>query len=122
MMMVLIATRGYLNDWSRLAKDFGLGEMNHVDLSRETSGIMPDSTYMNTNFGERRWGIGDLISLGVGQGVVSGAPLEMAVATSSLAYGGYRVAPHMVRGVYQPAGTFDQARNEGRKLEWIRQG
>lgn len=120
-MMDLIATRGYLNEWSRLAKDFGLGELNHVDLPHETSGIMPDSTYMNTNFGERRWGIGDLISLGVGQGMVSVSPLQMAVATSSIANGGYRVQPHLVRGVYQPDGQFERVHKERRKIEWIRQ-
>src|SRR5690625_7868820 len=87
-MMDRIATRVHINDCSRLAKDLGLGELNHVDLPHETSGIMPDSTYMNTNFGERRWGIGDLISLGVGQGVVTVSSLDLACATSSLDYGG----------------------------------
>src|SRR5690625_5957321 len=70
-MMDRIATRGMLNTWSELVKDIGIGPLNHIDLPSERSGIVPDSTYMNTNFSERRWGIGDLMSLGVGQGMRS---------------------------------------------------
>jgi penicillin-binding protein 2 len=73
-----------------------MGPLNYIDLPFERSGIIPDSTYMNRTFGERRWGIGDLMSLGVGQGMVSVSPLQMAVATASLANGGYRVQPTLV--------------------------
>lgn len=119
-MMDRIATRGLLNTWSELVKDFGIGPLNHIDLPSERSGIVPDSTYMNTNFGERRWGIGDLMSLGVGQGMVSASPLQMAVAVSSLANGGYKVQPHLVQAIKNSDGTLEYTRPVMEKIEWIR--
>lgn len=119
-MMERIASRGFLNQWSRLIKDFGMGPINHVDLPFERAGIIPDSTYMNSTFGERRWGLGDLISLGVGQGMVSVSPLQMAVATASLANGGYRVQPHLVSAIRQPDGDIQYTNPELNKIDWIR--
>ncbi|MEX1063537.1 MAG: penicillin-binding protein 2 [Balneolaceae bacterium] len=120
-MMDRIATEGYLNTWSRLAKDFGIGRKNHIDLPFETSGIMPDSTYMNANFGERGWGVGDLMSLGVGQGMVSVSPLQMAVAVSSIANGGFRVQPHLVRGIFKGDGSVSYTNPERTRIEWVRE-
>lgn len=118
-MMDRIASRGLLNTWSSLIQDFGMGPLNNVDLPFERSGIIPDSTYMNRTFGERRWGIGDLMSLGVGQGMVSVSPLQMAVATASLANGGYRVQPHIVSAVREPNGEMLYTNPVFEKIEWI---
>lgn len=118
-MMDRIASRGQLNTWSSLIQDFGMGPLNNVDLPFERSGIVPDSTYMNRTFGERRWGIGDLMSLGVGQGMVSVSPLQMAVATASLANGGYRVQPHIVSAVREPNGEMQYTNPVFEKIEWI---
>lgn len=119
-MMDQIATTGQLNSWSRLVRDFGMGELNQIDLPFESRGIIPDSTWMNQNFGERSWGLGDLMSLGVGQGMVSVSPLQMAVAVSSIANGGYRVRPHLVRGILDQEGNLRSSRPEREKIEWIR--
>lgn len=118
-MMDRIATRGYLNDWSKLMQDFGMGPLNHIDLPSERAGIIPDSTYMNNTFGERRWGVGDLMSLGVGQGMVSVSPLQMAVATASLANGGFRVQPHLVRAIREPDGELSYTNPVLEKIDWI---
>lgn len=120
-MMDRIATRGHLNSWSRLSKDFGIGERNYIDLPFESAGIMPDSTWMNVNFGERRWGIGDLMSLGVGQGMVSVSPLQMAVAVSAIANGGYRVQPHVVQAIRSSDGTLSYTEPVRNRIDWIRQ-
>lgn len=118
-MMERIATRGFLNQWSSLIKDFGMGPINQVDLPFERTGIVPDSTYMNSTFGERRWGLGDLISLGVGQGMVSVSPLQMAVATASLANGGYRVQPHIVSAIRHVDGEIQYTNPDINKIDWI---
>lgn len=118
-MMDRIASRGQLNTWSTLIQDFGMGPLNHIDLPFERSGIIPDSTYMNRTFGERRWGIGDLMSLGVGQGMVSVSPLQMAVATATLANGGYRVQPHLVSAVREPDGSMLYTNPVFEKIEWL---
>ncbi|MEX2462986.1 MAG: penicillin-binding protein 2 [Balneolaceae bacterium] len=118
-LMDRIASRGLLNEWSKLIKDFGMGPLNNIDLPSERAGIIPDSTYMNSTFGENRWGIGDLMSLGIGQGMVSVSPLQMAVATASLANGGNRVQPHMVRAIREPDGEIQYTNPAINKIEWI---
>lgn len=119
-MMDRIATRSYLNQWSSLIQDFGLGPRNNIDLPFETTGIIPDSTYMNQNFGARNWGVGDLMSLGIGQGMVSVSPLQMAVAVSSIANGGYRIQPHLVSQIRHSDGEVSYTNVVKEKIEWIR--
>ncbi len=115
-----IATPGRLNEWAELIRDFGIGPRNNIDLPFETTGIVPDSTYMNNNFGPRNWGIGDLMSLGIGQGMVSASPLQMAVATSVIANGGYRVQPHIVAEVHHANGEIGFTEPQRTRIEWIR--
>lgn len=118
-LMDRIATNGHLNRWSSLIKDFGIGPRNQIDLPFETTGIVPDSTYMNTNFGERRWGVGDLMSLGVGQGMVSASPLQMAVAASSIANGGFRVQPHLVSHISHSNNEISYTNPVKERITWI---
>ncbi|MDR9364864.1 MAG: penicillin-binding protein 2 [Balneolaceae bacterium] len=114
-----IASRGMLDSWSELIKDFGIGPKNNIDLPYEVSGIVPDSTYMNEQFGDRYWGVGDLMSLGIGQGMVSASPLQMAVATSTIANGGYRVQPHVVSAIKDRSGEFQYTNPVFEKIEWL---
>lgn len=118
-MMDQIATNGHLNRWSEKMKDFGIGVQNNIDLPSERDGIMPDSTYMNTSFGDRYWGVGDLMSLGVGQGMVSASPLQMAVAVSSIANGGYKVQPHLVSAIRNSDNSISYTNPEKNKIDWI---
>lgn len=119
-MMDQISTRGRLNQWSHLIQDFGIGPINEIDLPFEASGIVPDSSYMNRNFGARNWGIGDLLSLGIGQGMISASPLQMAVAVSSIANGGYKVQPHVVSEIRHANGDISYTDSESTRIEWIR--
>jgi len=118
-MMDRIATDGHLNEWAEKMKDFGMGARNHIDLPFERNGIIPDSTYMERSFGDRYWGVGDLMSLGVGQGMVSVSPLQMAVAVSSIANGGYRVQPHLVSGTRNNDNTISYTNPERTSIDWI---
>ena len=119
-MMDRIATNGGLDDWSDKMKDMGMGPQNNIDLPFETRGIMPSTQYMNLNFGEGNWGIGDLMSLGVGQGMVSVSPLQMAVATSVIANGGYRVQPHLVKEIHHNDNTVNYTQPYKERIEWLK--
>lgn len=114
-----VATHGHLNQWSKMMKDFGLGVRNNIDLPSENAGILPDSTYMNQAFGVRNWSIGDLMNLGIGQGLVSVSPLQMAVAVSSIANGGYRVQPHLVNAVRHSDNSVSYTNPERNRIDWI---
>lgn len=118
-MMDRIATNGMIDTWSKYIKDFGIGPRNMIDLPSEREGIVPDSTYLNQTFGERRWSIGDLINLGIGQGFVSTSPLQMAVAVSSIANGGYRVQPHLVSRILHADNEISYTNPEKTRIDWI---
>jgi len=110
-----------LNAWHRHTSSFGLGQLTHIDLPHERRGILPDSSYYNTHFGSsQNWGIGDLISVGVGQGTFSSSPLQMALLTSQLANGGYRVRPHIADRIVYPDGSMIVNTQERERIPWIK--
>ncbi|MEX0685867.1 MAG: penicillin-binding protein 2 [Balneolales bacterium] len=119
--MDLMMAKHGLDKWNSMASEFGLGRRNDIDLPYETQGILPDSAYYNRIFGERLWGIGDLISVGIGQGSFSASPLQMAVVTSTIANGGHHVRPFIVRNLSHPDGTSSINQPEINKIPWIKE-
>jgi len=118
-LMDQIATKKGLNRWHDLAYQFGLGQKNGIDLPYEVPGILPDSTYLDRVLGERQWGIGDLINLGVGQGFISVSPLQMALVAAQIGNGGYRLRPHLLRRIRTSDGEVMTSIPEKRKIEWV---
>ncbi|SMO77404.1 penicillin-binding protein 2 [Fodinibius sediminis] len=108
-----------IDRWNELASTFGLGSNTGIDLPNETSGILPDSTYLNNLLGEGTWGIGDQISLGVGQGFLAASPLQMATVVSQIANGGYALQPHLVHSIKESDGTVLFPENDTTKISWI---
>lgn len=110
-----------LNVWHQRITDFGFGRINHIDLPYENSGIVPDSTYYDNILGENQWGVGELISLGVGQGAFSSSPLQLALSTTMIANGGYQVQPHIVRRKVMPDGDVQTFQQDPQRIEWLEQ-
>lgn len=109
-----------INDWHAMLQRVGFGRVNHIDLPSEGTGILPDSTIMDRFLGRNRWGLGDQINLGVGQGLVSASPLQVAVSTAHIANGGYWVQPHIVRAVEHEDGEVEMTTPSKTRIEWIR--
>ncbi|HEX6981665.1 MAG TPA: penicillin-binding protein 2 [Balneolaceae bacterium] len=110
-----------IDRWNALASTFGLGQKSGIDLPNESSGILPDSTYLNNVLGKGDWGLGDQMSLGVGQGFLSVSPLQMAVVASAIANGGYRVQPHIVQAIEKSDGTVLLTNPKKERIEWVDQ-
>lgn len=119
-LMDRISSQGDLNTWSKLVNDFGLGVPNEIDLPSATSGIIPDSSYMDRRFGVRKWGLGDLINLGIGQGVISVSPLQVAQMTSSIANGGFKIQPHLVKSIQRQDGSVLNTPLVYEKIDWVK--
>ena len=119
-LMDKIATNGDFNTWAGLVKDFGLGVPNDIDLPSANQGIVPDSAFMDRWYGVRKWGLGDIINLGIGQGVISASPLQIAQMTSIIANGGYKIRPHLVDRVQKYDGTIDYTALKKEKIEWVK--
>jgi penicillin-binding protein 2 len=118
-LMNRMASAGQFNTWHKLLKETGLGQLNAIDLPNERSGILPDSAYFDRVYGKNRWGIGDVINLGVGQGAISASPLQMALIASEIANGGYWVRPHVVESIRRPDGTRIDIPIRKTKISWM---
>jgi penicillin-binding protein 2 len=78
-----------IQEWSYR---FGLGQPTKIGLPGEAAGLVPDENWKQKRLGEP-WYAGDTVNLSIGQGFMSATPLQMAVATSVVANGGWRVQP-----------------------------
>jgi len=90
-----------INKW---ATDLGLGVMTGIDLPNEVQGLVPSEQWKQERFHEK-WYAGETISVGIGQGAVSVTPISMAVYMATLANGGTRVTPHVLKAVDDGSGS-----------------
>jgi len=81
---------------AKWAKLLGLGEKSGIDLPNEVQGIVPSPEWKKATTGEK-WYAGETISVSIGQGQVSVTPVSMAVYAATIANGGTRYMPHLVR-------------------------
>ena len=84
-----------INKW---ATALGLGVKSGIDLPNEVQGLVPSTEWKREKMHEK-WYAGETISVGIGQGAVSVTPVSMAVYMATLANGGTRVTPHLLKAV-----------------------
>ena len=115
-----------INKW---ATALGMGVLSGIDLPNEVQGLVPSTEWKRTKMHEK-WYAGETISVGIGQGQVSTTPISMAVYMATLANGGTRVTPHLLKAVDDGTGwkTIPKPAPQGHvdidpeKLEAIRNG
>jgi penicillin-binding protein 2 len=84
-----------IHKWASL---LGLGERNNIDLPNEVRGLVP-STEWKRQVMKDKWYAGETISVAIGQGQVNVTPLSQAVMMMTLANGGTRYTPHVLKAV-----------------------
>jgi penicillin-binding protein 2 len=91
-----------IHKWATL---LGLGEKTGIDLPNEIQGLVPSPEWKRaTTKNHEKWYAGETISVSIGQGQVSITPISEAVYISTLANGGTRVVPHLLRAVDDGSG------------------
>jgi penicillin-binding protein 2 len=85
-----------IHKWATL---LGLGVKSGIDLPNEVSGLVPSTEWKAKNTKEKKWYAGETISVSIGQGQVTVTPVSLAVYTATLANGGTRVTPHLVKAI-----------------------
>jgi penicillin-binding protein 2 len=80
------------------AQKLGLAGKTGIDLPNEQESLVPNTEWKLKRTGER-WYPGETISVAIGQGQVSVTPASMAVMISTVANGGTRVTPHVIKAV-----------------------
>jgi penicillin-binding protein 2 len=81
---------------------FGFGRKTEIDLDGEVTGVLPSTDWKRRYYKkpeQQRWYAGETISLGIGQGYNNFTMLQLATATATLASGGQRFKPRLVREV-----------------------
>jgi penicillin-binding protein 2 len=80
------------------ATRLGLGVMNGIDIPNEKTGLMGSEEW-KLRVRKEKWYPGDTISLAIGQGYVSVPPLQLAQMIATVANGGTRYTPHVVKAI-----------------------
>ena len=81
---------------------FGLGRRTGIDLQGEVTGDLPSQEWKRKRFRKpehQKWYAGETISLGIGQGYNNFTMLQMATAYATIASGGLRFKPRVVREI-----------------------
>jgi penicillin-binding protein 2 len=115
-----------INKW---ATAIGLGVKSGIDLPNEVQGLVPSTQWKREKMHEK-WYPGETISVGIGQGAVAVTPVSMAVYIASLANGGTRVTPQLLKAVDEgsgwkpvpPRAPQSNAHVDPEKLQAIRDG
>jgi penicillin-binding protein 2 len=84
-----------MHKWATL---LGLGEKTGIDLPNEIEGLVPSTEWKRRRHNEK-WYAGETISVSIGQGQVSLTPVSQAVMMSTVANGGTRFVPHLLKAV-----------------------
>jgi penicillin-binding protein 2 len=82
-----------IHKWASI---LGLGERTGIDLPNEIKGLVP-STEWKRQVMKDKWYAGETISVSIGQGQVSVTPVSLAVMMMTVANGGTRYTPHVVK-------------------------
>lgn len=85
-------------------KLFGFGDSFDVDIFGESAGLIPTPDWKKDRMNES-WYVGDTYNLSIGQGYLGVTPLQVAVATSSIANGGILYKPRFVDKIIDSSGN-----------------
>jgi penicillin-binding protein 2 len=89
-----------LHKW---AENLGLAGKTGIDLPNEQESIVPSTEWKRRRTGEK-WYAGETISVSIGQGQVSVTPAALAQMITTVANGGTRVTPHVIRAIDDGSG------------------
>ena len=85
--------------WREYVTSFGFGRYLESDISNESRGFVPKSTYYDKYYKKNHWSALTVISLAIGQGELGITPLQMANLASIMANRGYYYIPHIVKKI-----------------------
>ena len=80
------------------ATALGLGVINGIDIPNEKTGLVPSSEWKQ-RVRKEPWYPGETISVAIGQGYVSVPPLQLAQMVSTIANGGTRYTPRVLKAI-----------------------
>ena len=88
-----------MDNWSKHAKSFGLGNYLGYDMPSGQKGLIPDAALYNRYYPNHKWKAITTISNAIGQGEVLTTPIQLANMTAAIANRGHYFTPHMLKKV-----------------------
>lgn len=87
---------------NKYASMFGLGEYTGIELPENTKGGMASADYKKKIEGEdAQWYGGDTIQAAIGQSYSNFTPLQLANYIATIANGGTRYRPHIIKSIHR---------------------
>jgi penicillin-binding protein 2 len=99
----------------------GLGQLTGIDMQGELRGTLPSTEWKRKSYKRpeaQKWYAGETISLGIGQGYNAFTMLQLAQAEATIAAGGKRFRPHLVKAI-ENVETRAQRKLSGDALETL---
>ena len=93
-----LATELGIDAINRFLTKFNFGSRTGIDIDGELQGIAPSQEWKWARL-KQKWYAGDTVSVGIGQGYLLATPLQLAVATATLANDGVPVHPRLLKSV-----------------------
>ena len=90
-----VARRTGVDAMAAMARRFGLGDVQGLDIPGEVKGLIPDSKWKRAVMGVP-WQGGETLITGIGQGYVLTTPLQLCTMVARLSNGGRLVKPHVL--------------------------
>ncbi len=82
-------------------EQFGFGRKTGIDMNGELAGVLPSRAW-KAHISRQPWYPGETVICGIGQGYNLTTPLQLAVATATLANGGTVWRPRLVEAIIDP--------------------
>tara|TARA_B100000886_G_scaffold121219_1_gene81618 strand:- start:11772 stop:13682 length:1911 start_codon:yes stop_codon:yes gene_type:complete len=87
---------------------YGFGQKTYIDLYNESKGLVPDRDW-KYKMKQQPWFPGETLNVGIGQGYFLATPLQLTLATSTLATAGKTYIPHLLSQIRDSkTNTLDQ--------------
>lgn len=106
------------DEYFKIAKDFGIGELTGIDLPGEVSGVLPTPEWKNKRFKtaiDRKWLPGDLINMSIGQGYMLTTPLQVLMMYQAIANNGVMLKPTFIEYFENSDGIKDKKKSRNFK-------
>jgi len=91
-----LAVRLDIDNITNMMEKFGFGELTGIDIWEDKRAILPGREAKRSRYNQP-WYTGDTVNVGIGQGLWTVTPLQLAQAISILANKGQKKIPHFLR-------------------------
>ena len=109
---------------NKTLSNFGFGIKTGVDLPNEKSGLLADAKWKKKKYNQKWYG-GETAITGIGQGFTQVTPIQLALATSKIAYPNKSIIPHIKLNSQQLKQKINQTSPiiiSDQTIKWVKEG